>query len=182
MADTNVPQPKTGFAFNKENEQRFQNTLGKYPTKMAVLLPALWLGQEQNGHLTDEMLEYIAGRLELSPVHVYSVVEFYTMYHRRPTGKHHLQLCRTLSCVLCGGEGVRERIKERLGISPGEVTDDGMFSLEEVECLGSCGTAPVVRVNDVYCERLTLKKMDEIIDQCKAGTELVEEPMELPEG
>ena len=177
MADAKSTKPETGFKFDEKNEERFQETLGKYPTKMAVLLPALWLAQEQHGYLTDEMLEYVARRLDLSPVHVFSVVEFYTMYHRRPTGKYHLQLCRTLSCVLCGSEGIRRRIKERVGINPGEVSDDGMFSLEEVECLGSCGTAPVLRVNDAYCERLTLERVDEILDRCKAGETIEEEPM-----
>ncbi|MDH3216999.1 MAG: NAD(P)H-dependent oxidoreductase subunit E [Candidatus Krumholzibacteria bacterium] len=165
------------FAFNKENEEVFQETLKKYPTKMAVLLPALWLCQKQNGHLTDEILEYVAGRLDLSPVHVYSVVEFYTMYHRRPPGKYHLQLCRTLSCTLCGCEELREHLAKRLGIAPGEKTRDGLFSLEEVECLGSCGTAPVMRVNEVYCENLNLEKVDKIIEMCKADKPLEEEPM-----
>ena len=165
------------FAFTEENERVFRETLAKYPTQMAALLPTLWLCQEQNGFLTDEILEYVAGRLDLSPVHVYSVVEFYTMYHKRPTGRYHLQLCRTLSCTLCGCEDIRERLKQRLGIEPGQSTDDGLFSLEEVECLGSCGTAPVMRVNDVYCERLTLEKVDEILEKCRAGEELEEEPM-----
>ena len=177
MADAKQTNPEPGFQFDKNNEKRFQETLARYPTKMAVLLPALWLAQEQNGYLTDEMLEYVAKRLELSPVHVFSVVEFYTMYHRRPTGTYHLQLCRTLSCVLCGSESIRRRIKERVGINPGEVSDDGMFSLEEVECLGSCGTAPVLRVNDAYCERLTPERVDEILDRCRSGETIEEEPM-----
>jgi NADH-quinone oxidoreductase subunit E len=165
------------FAFSEENEKIFQETLKKYPTKMAVLLPALWLCQEQNGHLTDSILEYVAERLDLSPVHVYSVVEFYTMYHRSPPGKYHLQLCRTLSCTLCGGEEIREQLREKLGIGPGEKTEDGLFSLTEVECLGSCGTAPVMRVNDVYCENLTRDKVDQIVNKCKSGEALEEEPM-----
>ena len=165
------------FAFTDDNEKRFQETLGKYPTKMAVLLPALWIAQEQNGHLTDEIMQYIAERLDLSPVHVYSVVEFYTMYHTQPTGKYHLQLCRTLSCVLCGGEWIQRHLENEHGLRPGEVTEDGQFSLELVECLGSCGTAPVMRVNDVYCEELTSEKVDQIIEECKAGNTLEEDPL-----
>ena len=166
------------FAFNEETERKFQETLGKYPTKMAVLLPALWLAQEQNGYLTDAILEYVAERLELSPVHVYAVVEFYTMYHRTPPGRYHIQLCRTLSCTLCRMEGIERHLAAKHGLHPGEKTDDGMFSLELVECLGSCGTAPVMRVNDVYCENLTLEKVDKIIESCKAGTQLEEDPMQ----
>lgn len=165
------------FAFSKDTEERFQRTLEKYPTKMAVLLPALWLAQEQSGYLTDEILEYVAERLDLSPVHVFSTVEFYTMYHRSPPGKYHLQVCRTLSCVLCRGESILEQIENTLGIKPGEQTEDGMFSVETVECLGSCGTAPVMRVNDVYCENLTPEKVVEIINACRAGKKLEEEPM-----
>lgn len=165
------------FAFSDENERVFQETLKKYPTKMAVLLPALWLCQRQHGYLTDDMLEYVAGRLDLSPVHVYAVVEFYTMFHRRPTGRYHVQLCRTLSCVLCGCEQIRDHLEDRLGIRPGETSADGLFSLEEVECLGSCGTAPVMRVNDVYCEKVTPEKVDRIIQTCKTNGRLDEEPM-----
>lgn len=177
MANPSEARAAEAFAFNEENERVFEETLAKYPTKMAVLLPALWLCQEQNGHLTDEILEYVATRLDLSPVHVYSVVEFYTMYHKRPPGRYHLQLCRTLSCTLCGCEDIREHLKKRVGIEPGQSTDDGLFSLIEVECLGSCGTAPVMRVNDVYCENLTLDKVDGILDKCRAGEAIEEDPM-----
>ena len=166
-----------GFAFSNENEKKLQDTLKRYPTKMAALLPALWLAQEQNGYLTNEILEYVAGRLELSPVHVYSVAEFYTMYHKKPPGKYHLQLCRTLSCVLCNMEAIQAHLESKHGIKPGNKTEDGLFSLELVECLGSCGTAPVMRVNDVYCENLTLQKVDAIIDGCRSGKEPQEEPM-----
>ncbi len=177
MSDHIESRSEEKFAFNRENEKVFQETLKRYPTRMAVLLPALWLGQKQNGYLTDEILEYVAARLDLSPVHVFSIVEFYTMFHRRLMGKYHLQLCRTLSCDLCGCEEIRSHLEERLGIKPGETTEDGMFSLEEVECLGSCGTAPVMRVNDVYCERLDLHRVDQIIEKCRAGQVLEEEPM-----
>ncbi len=177
MDETTEAQAKPEFSFTDGNEKIFQATLAKYPNKMAALLPTLWLCQDQNGYLTSEIYEYIADRLELSPVHVYSIAHFYTMYHKRPPGQYHLQVCRTLSCTLCGCEEIRDRIHERLGIKPGEKTEDGLFSLEEVECLGACGTAPVMRVNDVYCERLTPEKVDEIIEKCKAGQTLEEEPL-----
>jgi NADH-quinone oxidoreductase E subunit len=173
--DTSADEP---FAYSAENEEKLQALLGKYPTTMAALLPALWLCQQQNGYLTDKTLEYVADRLGISPVHVFAVVEFYTMYHRRPPGKYHLQVCRTLSCYMLGAESIQDHITNKLGIGPGEKTEDGLFSFELVECLGSCGTAPVMRVNDVYCENLTPERIDEIIEGCRAGRL----PQEAPEG
>jgi NADH-quinone oxidoreductase subunit E len=172
-----VEAAQKAFAFSEENERVFQDTLQRYPIKMAALLPTLWIAQRQHGYLTTDIMEYVAKRLDLSPVHVYSVAEFYTMYHKKPPGRYHIQLCRTLSCTLCGCETLREYLKRILGIGPGEKTDDGMFSLEEVECLGSCGTAPVVRINDVYCENVSREKIDALLARCKAGETLEEEPM-----
>ena len=170
-------QAQDAFAFSDDSERAFQETIKKYPTKMAALLPTLWICQKQNGHLTRDIMKYVAERLDLSPVHVYSVAEFYTMYHKRPAGRYHIMLCRTLSCTLCGCETLRDHLVDALGVQPGEVSADGMFSLEEVECLGSCGTAPVMRVNDVYCENLTPQKIDEILERCRSGKTLEEEPM-----
>jgi len=167
------------FAFDEKNEKSFQDTLKKYPTKMAALLPTLWLAMDQNGYLTEEILEYVAERLDLSPVHVYAVAEFYTMFHTEPVGRYHLQLCRNLSCTLCGSEDLLAHLASHHRIFPGEITRDGVFSLELVECLGSCGTAPVMRVNDVYCESLTIEKLDRIIEGCRAGVDPEEEPMEI---
>jgi NADH-quinone oxidoreductase E subunit len=165
------------FVFDERNEKRFQETLKKYPSKMAALLPTLWLAMRQNGYLTDEILEYVAGRLDLSPVHVFAVAEFYTMFQTEPVGKYHIQLCRNLSCTLRGSEDLLTHLVNRHGIFPGETTEDGLFSLELVECLGSCGTAPVMRVNDVYCENLTVEKLDRIIEGCRVGIEPEEEQM-----
>ncbi len=165
------------FVFDENNEKRFQDTLKKYPTKTAALLPTLWLAMGQNGYLTEEILEYVAGRLDLSPVHVYAVAEFYTMFHTEPVGEYHLQLCRNLSCTLNGSDDLLAHLADKHGIFPGQITDDGTFSLELVECLGSCGTAPVMRVNDVYCENLTIEKLDRIIEGCRSGVEPEEEPM-----
>lgn len=157
------------FVFSKENEARFQELLTKYPSKRAVVLPALWLAQEQDGHLTVESMEYVAKRLEQPPVTVFAVVEFYTMYKTEPVGKHHMQLCRTLSCWMRGCDQMQETIQRKLGIGPGERTADGKFSFETVECLGSCGTAPVMRMDNRYWENLSVEKLERIIDACAAG-------------
>lgn len=163
-------QLETNIKFDGEREKRFQETLGKYPTKEAVLLPALWLAQEQFGFLSDEVLEYVAARLDLSPVKVLAVCEFYTMYKRRAVGAFHLQLCRNLTCSLLGSEKLQAFIEDETGVKPGETSADGVFSLELVECLGSCGTAPVLRVNDTYFESITLDQIKIILDGCRKGT------------
>jgi NADH-quinone oxidoreductase subunit E len=157
------------FAFSPENEKRFQELLPKYPTKRAVVLPALWLAQDQEGHLTVESMEYVAKRLEQPAVGVFAVVEFYSMFKTEMMGKHHLQVCRTLTCTMRGCEELQPTIHQKLGIGPGEKTADGMFSLEMVECLGSCGTAPMMRMDDRYWEDLTVEKLERIIDACRAG-------------
>jgi NADH-quinone oxidoreductase subunit E len=157
------------FEFSRENESKFQELLPKYPTKRAVILPALWLAQEQEGYITVEAMEYVAKRLEQPPVGVFAAVEFYTMFKTEPTGKHHIQLCRTLSCWMRGYEGLQEIIARKLGIGPGEKTPDGMFSFELVECLGSCGTAPMMRMDNRYFENLTSEKLGRILDACKQG-------------
>jgi len=157
------------FAFSPENEKRFQDLLPKYPDRRAVVLPALWLAQEQEGHLTLESMEYVAKRLEQPPVSVFAVVEFYTMFKTEAMGRHHLQVCRTLSCDMLGCENLQTVIEKKLGIGPGEKTADGMFSFETVECLGSCGTAPVMRMDNRYWENLSAEKLERIIDACREG-------------
>lgn len=157
------------FAFNGPNEEEFQKLLTRYPTKRAVVIPALWLAQEQEGHLTIESMEYVARRLDQSPVSVFAVVEFYTMFKTAPVGTHQIQLCRTLSCNMLGCEDLQGTIERKLGIGPGEMTADGKFSFELVECLGSCGTAPVMRMNRRYWENLTVEKLERIIDACREG-------------
>jgi NADH-quinone oxidoreductase subunit E len=155
--------------FDEKTERLFQTALGRYPTREAALLPALWLARDQFGCLSNEVMEYVAERLDLAPVRVFSVVEFYTMFNREPLGRYHFQLCRNVSCTLRGSEQLLEVLREKLGIDPGEISGDGAFSLETVECLGSCGTAPVVRINETYYENLTIDRLEAIIEACRAG-------------
>lgn len=159
-----IEQNKT-FEFTPENEKKFQELLKRYPIKMAVTLPALWLAQRQHGYLPLFVQEYVAKRLDVTPAHVYGVVTFYTMFKTKPVGKYHIGVCRTLSCALRGSEDVLKRVKERLNIKDGETTKDGLFSLEEMECLASCGTAPAMMVNEAYVENLTVEKLDQLLDK-----------------
>ena len=153
------------FAFTPENQKAFQDLLTRYPNKKAALLPALWLAQNQHGYLPLDAQELIAKLLDISPAHVFGVVSFYTMFKDKPVGKYHLQLCRTLSCALRGADGIIEHVQKRLNVTPGQTTKDGKFSLELVECLASCGTAPAMQVNETFAENLTIEKVNQLLDQ-----------------
>ena len=165
----------TEIAFDAKNEEKFQNLLPKYPTKQAVVLPALWLAMDQWGYLTNDIIDYVARRLDQSPVSVFAVVEFYTMFKTKKTGRHHIQLCRNMTCTMRGCEDLESQIKDRISIDAGEKTDDELFSLELVECLGSCGTAPVMRLDEHYFENLTEDKLNRVIQACRDGRDPVEE-------
>ena len=153
------------FAFTPENQKAFEELLTKYPNKQAALLPALWLAQNQHGYLPLDAQEYVAGLLDVSPAHVIGVVSFYTMFKTKPVGKYHLQFCRTLSCALGGSENIIASVQKKLKIAPGEVSKDGKFSLELVECLASCGTAPAMCINETFAESLTVEKVERLIDK-----------------
>ncbi len=152
-------------SFSPEAEARFQQIVARYPVRRAAVMPALWLAQEQFGYISNDVVEYLAGLLELSPAYVAGVTSFYTMYNRKPVGRYHIQVCTNLSCSLVGSETVLEVITRRLRIGLGETTADGLFTLSEVECLGSCGTAPMMQINDDYWENLTAERTVEIIDR-----------------
>ena len=156
---------KKMFKFTEENQKKFDDLLTKYPNKQAALLPTLWLAQKQHGHLPLDVQEYVANILDLSPVHVRGVVSFYTMYKEKPVGKYHLQVCRTISCALNGCEKLVRHLDEKYRLKHGEVTKDGKFSLELVECLASCGTGPVVQVNETYVENVTTDKLDQLVSE-----------------
>jgi NADH-quinone oxidoreductase E subunit len=151
--------------FSKQSQDRFAEILTRYPTKRAAIMPTLWLAQKEFGYLSEETLAYVADLLELSPAFVASVASFYTMYYKKPMGRHHVQVCTNLSCALTGSDGILSCLKSRLGIDVGETTADGKFSLDEVECLASCGTGPMMQIDDDYWEDLTTEKTLEIIER-----------------
>ena len=149
---------------SEEAERRIEEIKQLYPVVRSAVMPALYLAQEELGSITQDAVIWVASKLGLSPVHVMEVATFYTMYYKQPVGKYHFQVCRTLSCALRGARRVSEHLSKSFGgISPSEISPDGMFSFEEVECLGSCGTAPMCQINDVFFENLTIEKLDEII-------------------
>jgi len=134
--------------FSEAALAEYRDIVPRYPTRRAALMPALWLAQREFGWLSLPVLEYLAELMELPLAWVTSVASFYTMYWKEPKGRWHLQLCRNLPCQLRGAGEIQRAIEQRLGIRDGERTRDGRFSFEEVECLASCGTAPVLQVNN----------------------------------
>ena len=137
----------------------------EYPDHRSAVIPALHLAQEdQGGWLPAEAIDEVAALLGLPETAVGSVASFYTLFNRRPVGRHQIHVCTNISCSLLGAEHILEYLASRLGIRPGETTPDGLFSLFEAECLGSCGTAPMMQVDDRYYENLTEAAVDDILD------------------
>lgn len=150
--------------FDAGFEKKVDELVSRYPEPRAALLMILWEVQERAGWIDIEAEKWVAGRLGISSSYVHGVVTFYTMFKPKPTGKYHIQLCTTLSCMLRGSDMLLDHLENKLGIKAGETTPDGRFSLIRVECLGSCGTAPMFQLNDDYHENLTPEKVDEILD------------------
>ena len=149
-------------------DRRIDALLTRFPRKGSALLPALYVVQEEKGWVSEESMEYVAGKIGVSPAFVAGVVSFYTMYHRKPVGKHHIQVCRTLSCMLRGSYDVMRHLKARLGIDVGGVTRDGRFSIAFVECLGACDTAPCAQVNDADVPHLDgAEKVDALLERLR---------------
>ncbi|MHB9032381.1 MAG: NADH-quinone oxidoreductase subunit NuoE [Anaerolineae bacterium] len=140
------------------------------PAKRAMLLTALYIAQEQYGSLTTEALERVADRLQISQAQVYETATFYSMFHPNPVGRYVLQVCDGLSCHLAdGAETLATFIQRKLKLKPGETTADGLFTLQMVQCLASCGTSPAMRVNDTLYENLTTDRVEMILDELRGG-------------
>jgi NADH-quinone oxidoreductase E subunit len=157
----------TVFKFTPENIERISKEIQKYPLKQPAVMATLYIAQEQNGYISNEVIKEVATLLEMTSEEVLGVVTFYTMYYQKPMGKNHIQVCTNVSCMLRGGYDIWNQVKEKLGIDNMGVTGDQKFSLEEVECMGSCGTAPMLAVNEDYYENLTKDKVEKIINSLK---------------
>lgn len=148
-----------------------QRIIARYPEgkQKSALLPVLHMAQaEFGGWLSAETMDYVAGLLNIKPIEVYEVATFYTMFNLKPVGKCVLEVCRTGPCWLRGSEDIVSFIHDKLGITDGETSADGMFTLKTVECLASCGTAPVMQVGDHYIENLSCDRMDEVLNTLRA--------------
>ena len=164
--------PEEIAVFSPEVEAEIDGHLAKYPPdrKRSAILPLMFIVQrERGGYLDPPGVAYLADRLGVRITDIWEVATFYSMINTEPVGKFHIQVCRTLSCKILGAGAITARCTERLGIEAGETTDDGLFSLSEVECLGSCGTAPMMQIGFDYYENLTPEKVDDIIERCRDG-------------
>ena len=152
--------------FSEATLAQYREILSRYPPRRAALMPTLWLAQREFGWLSLPVMEYVAELMELPIAWVTSTASFYTMYWKEPKGRWHIQLCRNLPCALRGAREIQQAVEGRLCIRDGQRTEDGRFSLEEVECLASCGTAPVLQLNNAeYHENLTVEQTLALLDR-----------------
>ena len=153
------------FALSAEQETKLTEILSRYPNKMAACIPTLHLCQEANENwVNEDVIRFVADRLELSAAHVEGVATFYHLFNREKPGKHQVWVCHTLSCALRGGERLVSHCEKKLGIHVGQTTKDGKITLRTAECLASCGSGPMMQVNKDYHEDLTTDKVDQILD------------------
>src|SRR3954465_2740911 len=146
----------------------FTEKIKQYPTQRSFLVPMLLYTQDELGYLSDEAVSYIAQKVGLTELEVRNVISYYSLLRTKPLGKYHVQVCTNISCMLRGGEEVFEHCKQKLGIGHKQTTPDGVFSLEEVECIGACSWAPAVQVNYDFHENLTPAAMDQVLDSYRA--------------
>ena len=158
------------IAFKQESLDKIQELVSHYPEgkQKSALLPVLHIAQaESNGWLDVPVMDYVAAILEIEPIEVYEVASFYSMYNLKPVGKYMFEVCHTGPCMLKGSDDIIDYIKQKLNIEVGQTTEDGMFTLKTVECLGACGYAPMMQLGTHYREHLTKEKVDTIIEELK---------------
>jgi NADH-quinone oxidoreductase E subunit len=159
-----VQMPEGIATFSAEVESEIDRHLSKYPVMRSAILPLMFIVQRERGYLDPPGVAYLAKRLNLRITDIWEVATFYSMIQTKPIGKYHIQVCKTLSCKLLGSDKITQVCADKLGIKVGETTADGRFSLTEVECLGSCGTAPMFQINFDYYENLTAEKVNQVLD------------------
>jgi NADH-quinone oxidoreductase subunit E len=152
---------------SESNLNKVEQLRKRYPTSQALVLPVLWMVQEQEGYISEDSMKYVAALLHIPFGHILGVVSFYTMLQKNRIGKHHIEVCTNVSCMLRGSGKILKHIEQRLGITVGETSPDKKWTLSEAECMGSCGTAPMLAIGDEYYENLTLEKIDKLIDNLK---------------
>ncbi len=173
MLDKRINHPlheKEGkeICFSEASLQKVEQIISRYPKgkEKSALLPLLHIAQEEfEGYLSVDVMDYVAKILNIQPIEVYEVATFYSQYYLDPVGKHVIEICRTGPCAICGGEAMQAYLEKKLSVKEGETTTDGLFTLKAVECLGACGSAPVMQINTEFYEHLTFEKIDQILDE-----------------
>jgi NADH-quinone oxidoreductase subunit E len=154
-------------AISEKLDKFFDSKMKEYPTKRSFLVPMLLYSQDEVGYISDEVVAQLAKKTELTELEVRNVVSYYSMLRTKPAGKYNVQVCTNICCMLRGADELMEHCEKKLGIGHKQTTPDGMFSLEEVECIGACSWAPAVQVNYDFHENLTPERMDKVLDQYK---------------
>ncbi len=167
------------LAFSDESDEEIARIMKRYPTRLAALIPTLWVAQHEFGTVTREVMELVATRLDLPTAKVITTATFYTMFNKKPVGRFHVQVCKNISCYLRRSDDVTAALKDAIGVGPGETTADGLFTLSEVECLAACGRAPAVQVNKTYHEWATPEGMRQLVADLRASVNAA--PMPPPE-
>ncbi len=157
-------------AISEKLDKFFDEKMKQYPTKRSFLVPMLLYSQDEVGYLNDEVIAHLAKKTELTDLEVRTVISYYSMLHTKPMGKYHVQVCTNICCILRGADELMEHCEKKLGIGHKQVTSDGKFSLEEVECIGACSWAPAVQVNYDFHENLTPEKMDAVLESYRKRT------------
>jgi NADH-quinone oxidoreductase E subunit len=156
------------YEFTKEELATINSIIAKYPNPQPAVMPVLWMAQDKFGHVEPAVQKLVAKTLDLPEAHVHGVATFYTQYYKERKGKYVLDVCTSFSCQACGAYDTLHYLENKLGIKAGETTDDGLFSIQSVECLGACGYAPMMQItNDVYANHLTNDKLDKIVDDLR---------------
>lgn len=161
----NLPEEEISapVAFSPEEIEKIERLKALYPNPKSAIMPVLWMAQKKWGWLSAPVMRTVAESLDLPYSHVFGVATFYTMYFKKPMGEYHVQVCTNVSCMLRGGETLYRHVSSRFGIGHNERTADGKFSLEEVECMGACGGAPMVVINEDYHENVSIEQLDTLL-------------------
>ena len=153
--------------FSDENLKKIEELKKRYPTTKSLTLPVLWMAQKQFGWISPETMKHVAGLLDLPESVIFGIVTFYTMFNTKPVGKYHVQICTNISCYLNGSDELRDHLCQKLNVKLNQMTSDEKFTISEVECLGSCGSAPMMQLNDEYVHNLSKDKLDRVLGELK---------------
>lgn len=167
--------------FTQAEKKEIEYLRTRYPDSRSLTLPLMWMIQKRFGYVPDEAVYLIANELNIPPIWVEEVRSWYSMFTKKKQGKYVLEICNNISCSLLGSQDIINYLCQKLGIKVGETTPDGMFTIKTVECLGSCGTGPMMQVGENYYELLTEEKIDKILDDLRNGKEHDQKPQEFPE-